>query len=213
MENILKKPYEISIWEDFTPNNDKKYYQERKLMIIGSDQMTAGLRAIKPVFKENVNGTHELTFTLYSRYFDEDSGDFIDNPFLPYMVNERKVKLLYDGKWYDFIIKDIVENSDDNSFSYTLIDSFINELSKNGFSIELDTDLENNQGTIRELSESILKGTDWKVGHVDTLVQRNKEPLYPVKIPNGTTIVGTDMMTLLDDVPVTIEITSKPELG
>lgn len=212
MENILKKPYEISIWEDFTPNDDKKYYQERKLMIIGSDQMTAGLRAIKPIFKENVNGTHELTFTLYSRYFDEDSGDFIDNPFLPYMVNERKVKLLYDGKWYDFIIKDIVENSDDNSFSYTLIDSFINELSKNGFSIELDTDLENNQGTIKELSESILKGTDWKVGHVDTLVQKNKEPLYPVKIPSGTTIVGTDMMTLLNDVPTTIEITSKPDL-
>ena len=81
--SILKKPYEISIWDDFTPNDDKKYYQERKLMIIGSDQMTAGLRAIKPIFKENVNGTHELTFTLYSRYFDEDSGDFIDNPFLP----------------------------------------------------------------------------------------------------------------------------------
>lgn len=212
MENILKKPYEISVWEDFTPSEDKRYYQERKLMIIGSDNMTGRLRANNPVFTENVNGTHTLTFTLYSRYFDEDVGDFVDNPFLPYMVNERKIKLKYDEEWYDFVIKDIEENSEENSFTYTLTDSFINELSKNGFSIELDTELENNQGTIKELAEAILDGTDWKVGHVDLLVQTNDEALYAVTIPEGTTIVGTDMSTLLDNNPTTIEITSKPDL-
>lgn len=212
MENILKKPYEISIWEDYTSDENKKYHQERKLMIIGSDKMTAPLRAIKPIFKENVNGTHTLTFSLYTKYFDEDVGDFIDNPFLPYMVNERKVKLKYDNKWYDFVIKEIEEDSLEKSFNYTLTDSFINELSKNGFSIELDTELENNQGTIGELSETILKGTDWKVGHVDTLVQKNVEALYAVKIPSGTSIVGTDMSTLLNENPKTITITSKPNL-
>lgn len=212
MENILKKPYEISIWEDFTSDENKKYHQERKLMIIGSDKMTAPLRAIKPILKENVNGTHTLTFSLYTKYFDEDIGDFVDNPFLPYMVNERKVKLYYDNKWYDFVIKEIEEDSIEKSFNYTLTDSFINELSKNGFSIELDTELENNQGTIRELSETILKGTDWKVGHVDTLVQKNVEALYAVKVPFGTSIVGTDMSTLLDETPTTITITSKPDL-
>lgn len=212
MENILKKPYEISIWEDFTPSEDKKYYKERKLMIIGSDQMTAPLRAHKPILKENVNGTHTLTFTLYNKYFDEEIGDFVDNPFLPYMVNERKVKLKYDGKWYDFVIKDIEEDSTEHIFNYSLTDSFINELSKNGFNIELDTELENNQGTIKELATTVLDGTDWKVGHVDTLVQKNDEALYAVKIPSGTSIVGTDMSTLLNENPTTITIASKPNL-
>ena len=212
MENVLKKPYEISIWEDFTPSEDKKYYQERKLIIIGSDTMTARLRANNPVLTENVNGTHTLSFTLYSKYFDEDTKQFVDNPFLPYMVNERKVKLQYDGKWYDFVIKDIEEDSVEHSFNYSCTDSFINELSKNGFSIELDTELENNQGTIKELAEAVLKGTDWKVGHVDTLVQKNDEALYAVKIPSGTSIVGTDMSTLLNEKPTTITITSKPDL-
>lgn len=212
MENILKKPYEISIWEDFTPSEDKKYYQERKLMIIGSDQMTAPPRVHKPILKENVNGTHTLTFTLYNKYFDEEIGDFVDNPFLPYMVNERKVKLKYDGKWYDFVIKDIEEDSTEHTFNYSLTDSFINELSKNGFNIELDTELENNQGTIKELATTVLDGTDWKVGHVDTLVQKNDEALYAVKIPSGTSIVGTDMSTLLNENPTTITITSKPDL-
>lgn len=209
MENVLRKPYEISIWEDFTPSDDKKYYQERKLMIIGSDTMTARLRATNPVFKTNLNGTHTLTFTLYSRYFDEDQNDFVDNPFLPYMVNERKVKLKYDGEWYDFIIKDIEESSTEDSFAYTCNDSFINELSKNGFSIELDTELENNQGTIGELAATVLEGTDWRIGHVDTLVQTNDEALYAVKIPSGTSIEATDMSTLQDATPTTITITSK----
>lgn len=212
MENVLKKPYEISIWEDFTPSDDKKYYQERKLMIIGSDTMTARLRATNPIFKTNLNGTHTLTFTLYSRYFDEEQGDFADNPFLPYMVNERKVKLKYDGEWYDFIIKDIDESSTEDSYTYTCTDSFINELSKNGFSIELDTELENNQGTIGELAATVLEGTDWKIGHIDTLVQKNDEALYATKILHGTTIKAVDMMTLQNESPTYITITSKEDL-
>jgi hypothetical protein len=56
-------------------------------------------------------------------------------------VNERKVKLRYgelgteDCKWYDFIIKDVKENSDNKTFQYTCKDLFINELSKSGFSV------------------------------------------------------------------------------
>ena len=199
MENILKKPYEISVWEDFTPTDDKQFYQERKLLIIGSDTMTSKAKACNPIFKENINGTHTLTFTLYNKYFDEEEAEFVDNPFLPYMVNERKIKLNYDGKWYDFVIKNIEEDSVNHSFNYTLIDSFINELSKNGFSIELDTELENNTGTIRELSEAILEETDWKVGEVDTLVETNIEALYEVKIPFGTTIKAIKMENLDGD--------------
>ena len=65
MENILKKPYEISVWEDFTPTDDKQFYQERKLLIIGSDTMTSKAKACNPIFKENINGTHTFTGSGY----------------------------------------------------------------------------------------------------------------------------------------------------
>jgi hypothetical protein len=88
-----------------------------------------------------INGENTLTFNLYSRYYNEDSEQFESNPFLKLLVNERKVKLRLGSlgsaecKWYDFIIKEVKENSDNKAFSYTCKDLFINELSKTGFSI------------------------------------------------------------------------------
>ena len=68
------------------------------------------------------------------------------------MTNERKVKLrvgdISNPKWYDFVIKQIQENSETCAFTYTCKDQFINELSKTGFEIELDSELENNMGTV-----------------------------------------------------------------
>ena len=39
MSEILKKPYEISVWEDelVTLENGESYYKEKKLAIIGSN--------------------------------------------------------------------------------------------------------------------------------------------------------------------------------
>jgi hypothetical protein len=48
-------------------------------------------------------------------------------------------------------------------YSYTAKSLHINELSKNGFDLEFKTELENNQGTILELGEKIVEGTDWEI--------------------------------------------------
>ena len=125
--------------------------------------MTSPARAHSPVLTKNINGTSNLTFTMYNRYYDRVRDERVDNPFLGMMVNERKVKLHYDGEWYDFVIKNVNEASDKNSFSYTCKNLFINELSKTGFSIELDTELENNQGNIVDLAKTILEESDWQV--------------------------------------------------
>ena len=63
---------------------------------------------------------------IYYKYFDEDEGKEVDNPFIKLLVNERKIKLKYDNKWYDLIIKSIQENSEirwDNII--TLFETFI----------------------------------------------------------------------------------------
>ena len=217
---MIKKPYEISIWEDVLEKIEVtdsetgtvsyvQYYKENKLAVIGSDTMTSKNRAIQPIFSRNVNGVITLTFTMYSWYQDEN-GELVENPFIGLLVNERKLKLKYDNKWYDLIIKSIIEDSSQKSFSYTAKSLHTNELSKTGFNIELNTELENNQGTILELADVVLKETDWQVDSEgsDIIQQKTEEPLYEVvlkqqiiginiekedetiTIPSGKTILG-----------------------
>lgn len=104
------------------------------------------------------------------------------NPFLSLLINERKVKVFWKGDWYDLIIKNCQENSSEKSITYTCTDVYINELSKNGFSIVLDDELENNCGTVTELAETVLEGTDWKLDKEgsDVVQQKKEEPVYEV---------------------------------
>lgn len=220
MANIIKKPYEISLWDEilvfriecFDENENSlgviekerslanfepiegtastevvQYYKERKIAIIGSDTMNTPIRAVNSKLVSNVNGANTLTFSMYSRYWDEEAEEFFDNPFLKLLVNERKIKLRYgalgafDCKWYDLIIKNVQENSETKVFSYTAKDQFVNELSKSGFDLVLDPELENNMGNITTLAEVVLDGSDWKLGEGSSnLVQYKEEPLYEI---------------------------------
>lgn len=182
MNTIIKKPYEISLWEDY---QEEGIYKERQLAIIGSDKMDSPSRAQDPQLSQNINSVTTLTFSIFSKYYDTETNELIDNPYIGLLVNERKVKLQYDGQWYDFIIKSIQENSSDYRFTYTCQDLFVNELSKNGFSVEFHNDLQNNQGTVQELAARALEGTDWEVGESDLIQQKNEEPLYRITVGNN----------------------------
>ena len=182
------KPYEISVWTEkqiyyFSVIEDgqttyvespiwlnsgegrvvtflNEYMQETKVGVIGANDMDAPIRAFNPIFKSNINGSHTLTFDIYMRYTDDDGTEH-DNPWIGYLCNERKVKLSYDGEWYDFVIKEVREDSKKKTISYSCTDVFIEDLSKIGFNIEMKTDLENNMGTVQELGETILLETPW----------------------------------------------------
>jgi hypothetical protein len=64
------------------------------------------------------------------------------------LVAERKVKLKYGtyiddsgeskDRWYDFIVKNISENSATHQYVYQLEDALVQELSKNGYGVILD---------------------------------------------------------------------------
>lgn len=203
--DLIKSTYEISIWQDIpVKEKDIEYLDEQRLATIGSNTMTSPARALSPSLRENVNGTKTLTFMMYTNYYDEDSDKMVSNPFINLLVNERKVKLregeLVDSeeedeelvddvrkevKWYDFVITNIQENSENNSFTYTATDLHINELAKNGFNLEFDNELENNQGTVNYLAEKILEGTDWTVGDSDKICQYKYEPVYEWTLSNG----------------------------
>ena len=194
--------YEISVWEDYfvaASGSTESHYEERKLCVIGSNTMTDGSRALEPNLVLNVNGTHTLTFKLYLSYIDTMTGERIDNPFVKLLVNERKVKAYWDNgqedindKWYDLVVKDISEDSDSNTVTYTCEDLFINELGKSGFELNFSDEANNNQGTIYELATAVLDGTDWQLDeeNTDHLLQTQEEALYEVKITNTNTLTG-----------------------
>jgi hypothetical protein len=108
---------------------------------------------------------------MYSHYWDEKTNQLLQNPFMPYLVNERKVKLKYDEKWYDFVIKNISEDSSSKAFTYTCKDLFLNELSKTGFELEFDAELGNNMGTLPELGKRVLEGSDWQLREENVVVR------------------------------------------
>lgn len=170
--------------------------EEYQIARIGFDGMNSPARARDIVLKRNINGTNTLTFSLCSRYLNPDDlydnftssiylsykelkteEKYYENPFISYLTNETRLKLKFDNKWYDFVVKDIQEDSSNYMFHYTAQDLFINELSRSGYDIELSTELENNMGNSIELGQQILSGTDWKV-EGEPIKQYIEEPLY-----------------------------------
>ena len=202
---ILKSPYEISLWEDVLvfvveagdssiieyerslPENVQgqvkaQYYKEKKICVIGSDTSESPIRAVNPKFNCKTNGEKTLTFDIYSRYYDEEQDCFFSNPYIGLLTNERKVKLKYKDKWHDLIIKNVQENSETKVYSYTAKDIFVNELSKSGFSLEFNSELENNIGNLHTLANRVMDGTDWQIDEVGLLKQTKEEPLCGIKL-------------------------------
>jgi hypothetical protein len=157
-----------------------EHYEETHGVIIGAHDMNSVYAAINPILKKNVNGSVELTFGMYYKPFDPDAQDFIRNPLISLLSNEAKLKLNFRNKWYDLVVKSCAEDSVNSIFNYVCKDIYVNELSKNGFRTELDPELENNQGTVTDLAETILLDTDWTVDreNSDIIVETKIEPLY-----------------------------------
>ena len=157
--------------------------------------MDSPARCVNPKLTQKINGENTLTFTMYYQYWNDSTQKLDYNPFNGLMANERKVKLRLGApedascQWFDFIIKNVQENSETRAFTYTCKDQFVNELSKTGFELELDNELENNMGTIVTLAENILEGSDWKLDKSNTsnLKQYKEEPLYEIKVAGDLT--------------------------
>lgn len=169
--------YEISLWED-TPEG------ENKLCVIGANDYLTGARAIEPKMIEKINGTHEFSFKMYHWYMDELTGEEYRNPFDHLLINERKVKVFWKDEWYDMVIKQCLEETRTRSTIYKCVDLYVNELSKNGYSLEFSTDLQNNIGTVEELATAVLEGSSWQydANGSDIIRQTSEEVVYEATV-------------------------------
>jgi hypothetical protein len=224
-----KQPYELSVWEDITVQADTdsgipQHFDERKLAIIGADDLDSQLKAYNVTLKETITGDLTLTFSMLYKYFDESLNEKIDNPFFSLLTNERKLKLRegtgYDfidsngnpdlsileekdeeDKWHDFIIKSIDKDSTNYTATITAKEIFVNELGKNGWSVLLDTELENNYGTVIELGKAILEDSDWTVDEDNSYspTEKIEEPLFYTTVKtagDATKVLGNSIVTL-----------------
>lgn len=134
---------------------------------------------------EKLNGTHTLTFQLVDRWFDSETGEYVRNEFIDYVFNEKKVKLHYKDQWYEFYVKNISDAKKFKSYikTYTCSDSFIDELSRNGYGIIFDEKLYNNVEEIGVFTEEILEDSLWGYSPENNwgdFTEYNEEKMYRV---------------------------------
>lgn len=189
--SIIKRPYEISVWEDVYSGTESSiadidytsesltipddnmynigtYLNEKKIAVIGGDKITHQGGVSEPVLTLDTKGKTTLSFIIYRKYYDKLTGLLVENPFYKYIQNERKIKLYYDDgisndKWRDFIITSISPETTNYKVSVVATDLAMIELSKIGFNKTFNSELQNNTDTISNLAIAAMDGTVWSL--------------------------------------------------
>lgn len=159
---IQKRPYELSVWVEKLNGNNSKI--EEKGVIIGAHDMSYPGRATNIVLKREIKGTNTLTFQMPDVYFDSLKGEYVRNDFIDMIYPETKLKLFYKDRWFEFFVKKVDEKKQLKSYmkSFTCSDAFIDELSRNGYGITYDTELNNNVEEIGVFTEETLEDSIWQ---------------------------------------------------
>lgn len=190
---IIKNDYELSVWNEYLTEDG--YKEEEKSIVIGAHDMEYLGRATELKFTTKINGTHSLTFQLISKFFDSKEGKFVENEFVDYLFNERKLKLFYKNNWYEFYIKSISEDKKQDTvfINYSCSDAFIEELSRNGYGITFDTELYNNVDEIGVFTEQILDGSIWSYNskyNWGDFTEYTEEKLFKIPVSNFNSLSG-----------------------
>lgn len=169
----MKKDYKIFLCEnkyELTEKQELKSISNRRVCEIGSANSKTSGQAYDVTFKTNINGTHELSFSIPRYSFDEDTGSNSLNPLVELVVNKSYLELIFNEgleneKVYFFVVNEREDRDEDDviSYSYSCSDAYIEELSKTGYGLNFSNEVDGNGfGTIHELAEQVVKGTDWK---------------------------------------------------
>lgn len=179
--------FNLSLWVD------KIGEKERKVLDIPKAK-DSPIGVSTPTLVKNINGLQDLTFTIPRWYID--NGERVMNPLLSELTEEKKVKLQTKVgekvQWYDFVIKGITEQKEGMTNQYSCKELATLELSKRGVDTLLNTELENNYGTISELGNRILANSGYSVAtDGDIPYATTDEVLYQMKVTTEFTAQNT----------------------
>lgn len=157
---LIKFPYELSVWQEKMVDGKQKEYMSA---IIGAHDMSFLGKATSPVLVRHINGTSSLSFSMPSKYFDSQLGEYVHNNLVDLIKSESKIKLFYKEKWYEFLVKKITENKKFKAimYNYSCQDSFIDELSRNGYDIVFDPSINNSVEELGIFTEEVLNDSAW----------------------------------------------------
>lgn len=163
--------------------------KEEKICIFGAPNGPDWYAQEISLNRSTKNDLNTLTFSLYDNYYNPITGKKEKNPIIDQLVNESKVKLFYENKWFDFIIKEQNLDSTAHKTTYIAKDAFVIELSKIGFNKTFNSELDNNIGTIEALGEAILEGTSWKMNQTEKFYQSARKAIFGGFLANNIRIV------------------------
>lgn len=167
----------------------KTDFKEVAVCEIGSSSSNFPGKAKNPNFYTKIDGTHELSFSIPSQYLDESTGEIKENELVRFVTNKSKIRLIKNPganqEIFHLVVNSKVDKDSDGvlSYEYTCTDSFIEELSKTGYSLSFGEEVgQGGLGTIHELAEQILDGTDWKYikENTGTLYEYSTELKYNI---------------------------------
>lgn len=185
--SVQKRPYELSLWSEELLEEGGK--TESKMLIIGADTMTYDGRAFGIKLLRKVNGTNTLTFQMLESFFDSRKGKMVKNEFIDELFAERKIKLFYKKKWFEFYIKNVKEEKKHNSVlkTFSCEDSYIDELARNGYGITFDEELYNSVEEIGTFTEEVLEDSIWEYApeyNWGDFTEYTEEKLFKIKVSN-----------------------------
>lgn len=189
LKNVTEVDTSKSKWSKRTITKYIPTLKERKIAVIGKGNITNQMYAFDINFKQNINGTSTLTFSMFNRYLSNETGRLEPNPFVKLIKNEAILKLKFQNEWYDLLIRNVQEDKVNHTIKVTATDAYIEELLKNGYNIEFSADTQSSVGNIYDLADKVVENTEWKVARFnsttiksDIIRQYNKEPIYRVKV-------------------------------
>jgi hypothetical protein len=182
----MRKNYQLFLCESFytTSSGKSPTFIEKPVCELGSSESSFSGQAYNVEFYTKIDGTHELTFNLPRYYFDEFTGKRKKNELVELVVNKSHIELTKttrSGKKKTFYM--VVNNRKDKeekgvfSYEYSCTDVYIEELSKNGYSVNFDTDVEGNGlGDIHHFAEVIEEKSGWTYA----IEKNDKLPEYKI---------------------------------
>ena len=197
-EGIFKVPYKLEVWQDKW-DGDSQTWDEYKVVTLSTSDMQYEGRAYDIHYIPNIYGEKQLSFSLYGRFIDSQTSEWVDNYLTQYCFNEGKIKLCYDNEWNDFIIKNVSEaHGEQLSRTYTCQYLPIYELSKTGYTKVFSLDNADGSGiqSATDFMEDILEDSEWQYASADTIpvvkglkgsfIETNEEIAYSYQVLDGS---------------------------
>lgn len=167
-------PYSLELWEEHfieATSSVPAHWDESRVVFLGGDSMDYPGKAYDIRFTQDVYGELKLEFSIDGIFTNTIGGAVEKNYLIDYLFSEVKIKLKYDNKWYDFILKDITETHNQTfTLNCSCISLASSELSKIGYEIKftLDDNTGNAVQDAHSFMDAILKDTEWEYAEAGT---------------------------------------------